>query len=227
MLIKPVEAHNLRLAFEEVTGEDLNWFFNQWYFAQGHPILSISHEYNDADKTVTVTVEQTQTGKGVPPIFEIPVTVDIYTAPGQVRSEKVRVNERTQTFTFENVAQEPKLVNFDAVKALLAEVEHQKSEEELVFQYSNAPTFADRYEALQKLVELGSDKATDVAKLALKDKFWILRMIAIGQVYETADDATKATMRQLAASDPRSQVRAGALELCWRNCRINRPSTLL
>jgi hypothetical protein len=24
------EAHQLRLAFEEITGKDLNWFFNQW-----------------------------------------------------------------------------------------------------------------------------------------------------------------------------------------------------
>ncbi len=25
------EAHQLRLAMEEVSGKDLNWFFNQWY----------------------------------------------------------------------------------------------------------------------------------------------------------------------------------------------------
>ena len=30
-----VEIHNLRLAFEETTGEDLNWFFNQWFLPKG------------------------------------------------------------------------------------------------------------------------------------------------------------------------------------------------
>ncbi len=210
---KSVEAHDLRLAFEEVTGEDLNWFFNQWYFAEGHPILKVSHEYDEASKTVTLTVEQTQTGTGVPPIFVLPLTVDIYTAPGQVRHENIRIDERSQTFLFENVAQAPRLVNFDAAKALLSEMEHEKSEEELVFQYSNAPTFYDRYEAVSKLVETGSDQAEAIARLALKDKFWVLRMVALGQVYENADDTTKATMRQMAAADPRSQVRAGALEL--------------
>jgi aminopeptidase N len=210
---KSVEAHDLRLAFEEVTGEDLNWFFNQWFFAEGHPILKVSHEYDEAAKTVTLTVEQTQKGKGVPGVFVIPATVDIYTAAGQVRHEKIRTGERRQTFTFENVNQAPQLVNFDASKTLVAELEHQKSEAELVFQYANAPTFYDRYEALQKLIELGSERAPEIATTALKDKFWVLRMIALGQVYENADDATKATMRQMAASDPRSQVRAGALEL--------------
>src|SRR5206468_6150794 len=29
------EVADLRLAFEKVTGEDLNWFFNQWYFNHG------------------------------------------------------------------------------------------------------------------------------------------------------------------------------------------------
>lgn len=208
-----VEVHDLRLAFEEVTGEDLNWFFNQWYLAEGHPILNISHEYSADSNKVTLHVEQTQTGKDVPPIFVIPTTVDIYMAAGQVRHEKIRIDERSQTFTFENVAQEPKLVNFDSDKTLLAELEHPKSEEELVFQYSNAPTFYDRYEALKKLVETGSDKAEDVAKLALKDKFWVMRAIALGQMGETPDESTIATVRQMASSDPHSQVRASALEL--------------
>ena len=36
---KNAEIHDLRLAFEEVTGEDLNWFFNEWFLAKGHPDL--------------------------------------------------------------------------------------------------------------------------------------------------------------------------------------------
>jgi len=32
MKFKATEAHDLRLSFEEVSGKDLNWFFNQWYF---------------------------------------------------------------------------------------------------------------------------------------------------------------------------------------------------
>ncbi|RYY54868.1 MAG: M1 family peptidase, partial [Chitinophagaceae bacterium] len=38
---KSAEAHQLRLAFEEVTGRDLNWFFNQWYFSNGNPEAEI------------------------------------------------------------------------------------------------------------------------------------------------------------------------------------------
>src|SRR5476651_1283927 len=36
------EAHQLRLALEEASGKDLNWFFNEWYFGAGHPIMGIT-----------------------------------------------------------------------------------------------------------------------------------------------------------------------------------------
>jgi aminopeptidase N len=64
---KSAEAHHLRLAFEEVTGKDLNWFFNQWYFGSGHPVLDISYNYNDNAKQVQVTVKQLQQGGKVFP----------------------------------------------------------------------------------------------------------------------------------------------------------------
>ncbi|MGB5320799.1 MAG: M1 family metallopeptidase, partial [Lutimonas sp.] len=53
------EAHQLRLAFEKVSGKDLNWFFNQWYFNNGHPKLDVKYVYSEDAKIVTVQIEQT------------------------------------------------------------------------------------------------------------------------------------------------------------------------
>ena len=52
-----VEIHNLRLAFEEVTGQDLNWFFNQWFLSAGHPLLDIQYEYTDSSVIVNLWQE--------------------------------------------------------------------------------------------------------------------------------------------------------------------------
>src|SRR3954447_14875307 len=71
---KSAEAHQLRLAFEEVTGKDLNWFFNQWYFGSGHPQLDISYVYDDNAKKVNVVVNETQAGDK---IFKLPLAIDI------------------------------------------------------------------------------------------------------------------------------------------------------
>ena len=52
---KATEAHQLRLAWEEVSGKDLNWFFNQWFFGNGHPKLKVTYNYNELQKTVSVS----------------------------------------------------------------------------------------------------------------------------------------------------------------------------
>ena len=45
MAFKAAEVHDLRLSFEEVTGQDMNWFFNQWFFRRrtstNHGFLSV------------------------------------------------------------------------------------------------------------------------------------------------------------------------------------------
>lgn len=53
-----VEVYNLWLAFEEVMGEDFNWFFNQWYFEQGYLELFVSYDFNEVIGQVNVIVEQ-------------------------------------------------------------------------------------------------------------------------------------------------------------------------
>lgn len=72
----------MRLAFEEVTGRDLNWYFNQWYFGSGHPSVDIDYIYDDAAGKVHVIVKQTQkSGK----IFQLPLAIDIYNGSNKIR----------------------------------------------------------------------------------------------------------------------------------------------
>ncbi|XCI75290.1 MAG: hypothetical protein ABI045_00720 [Flavobacteriales bacterium] len=46
------------MVLEVVSGKDLNWFFNQWYFGHGHPKLKFSHNYDDQQKKVSVKIVQ-------------------------------------------------------------------------------------------------------------------------------------------------------------------------
>ena len=126
-----VEAHDLRLAFEEVCGEDLNWFFNQWYFSSGHPELKIETAYDAATAQVTVTIEQVQDPEQNPPIFVLPMAIDIYVADGSKKREQIKMDLRKQIFTF-NSAQQPALVNVDAEKALLCTKDESKTSKELL-----------------------------------------------------------------------------------------------
>jgi len=208
-----VEVHDLRLAFEEVTGEDLNWFFNQWYLSQGHPVLDITYGYDEQNGLATLRVEQTQDPDRMPPIFQLPVAVDIYFENGEkpVRNQ-ILVTEREQEFSFE-AEQTPKLMIFDADRVLLAETEENKTEEQLVFQYYNAPKFLDRFEAIQQLQDGDAPQVRQMLEAALQDDFWVIRSIALSNIDPSGQEDLLKIIRKMAAADPHSQVRATALSL--------------
>ncbi len=204
-----VEAHELRLAFEDVTGQDLNWFFNQWFFGAGHPDLDITYGWDEATHKASVTITQKQTGEKVTPVFDLPLTVDLYDAAGKVRHEKIRVTKRSQTFTFDAAAK-PALINTDAGKNLLCVKNDEHTPEEWAYMYRNAPLFRDRYEALEGLKNEKSDLAKQVNIDALQDKFWALRQKALNRV-DPADPAALAAIAKIAESDPEPSVRATAI----------------
>ncbi len=204
-----VEAHELRLAFEDVTGQDLNWFFNQWFFGAGHPDLDITYAWDDAAKKQSVTITQKQEGEKVAPIFDLPLKVDLYDANGKVRRENIRVTKRSQTFTF-NTPARPALVNVDADKNLLAVKTDHHTAEEWAFQFYHAPLFRDRWEALDALQEDQSPAAQKVYTDALADKFHGIRDRALGRA-DMTDPQVAATVAKIAESDPEPSVRATAL----------------
>jgi len=206
-----VEAHELRLAFEDVTGEDLNWFWNQWFFSAGHPNLDISYSWDESAKKMTLNIAQAQEGKGVPNVFELPLAVDIYEAPGKVRRENIRLTQRNSTFTFACAAK-PALVNVDATKSLLCVKNDQHTLEEWAFQYRNAPLFRDRHEALENLQNDKSALAQQVFTEALKDKYHGLRQLAL-QRADLEDSSVRATVAALADTETEPGVRAMAMNM--------------
>jgi aminopeptidase N len=205
-----VEAHELRMAFEDVTGRDLNWFWNQWFFSAGHPNLEINYQWDEGSKKMRVTIAQTQDADNkVPYIFEMPLAVDLYDASGKARRERIRVTKRTQTFEFDAPAQ-PALVNVDADKTLLCVKTDNHTPEEFAFLYRNGKNYFDRAEALEALKSEKTALAKQVFAEALADKSRHLRQKA-AQRADLDNPATLATLLRLSESDPDPQVRATAL----------------
>lgn len=206
---KPVEVHDLRLAFEEVTGEDLNWFFNQWFLASGHPVLSVSNRWEEGK--VILEVEQLQ-DLNTTPLYVLPLYVDVYAGEQKVRYA-IRIQEQKQEFTFP-AAEQPQLVIFDAEEQLLAEVTHQKSARELQYQYQVADHFISRYKALSSLTEDETQESKSMLVSALSDTSSYMRRLALSGLdsYNGTDKETAlAQIAKLAANDKNSLVRADAL----------------
>jgi len=213
-----VEVHNLRLAFEQVTGEDLNWFFNQWFLSSGHPNLVINTTYDAVSKKEKVQVKQIQ-NLSKTPLYKIPMAVDIY-ANGKKKRHKITINKEDETFEFDAVSA-PDLVNVDAEKMLLCTKAEQKSVREWAFQYNNAPLYLDRKEAITGLLKTPQDSlAASVIFSALTDKMWGIRSYALGELKKLPkghEQEIKKWLSAMATKDSIASVRAAAINYLSAN----------
>ena len=166
------EAHQMRLAFEEVTGKDMSWFWNQWYFGSGHPVVKIDYNYDVPGKAMVI-IEQTQkTDK----VFKLPLAIDVYNGAAKTRYN-VWAENKIDTFTF-NYSQKPDLINVDADKVMLWQKTDNKTAENFIHQIKYAPLYLDRREALDYF---GKKAMPELAE-GLKDKYAPLRRSTINKL---------------------------------------------
>jgi aminopeptidase N len=202
-----VETHDLRLAMEDVSGEDLNWFFNQWFFEAGHPQLQIRTAYLDGE--CMVTVEQTQDAEKEPAIFTLPTEVDFYTSNGERKRIPFTIDKRVSTLRTP-LAEAPALIVFDPRDILLAEVSMEKSDEAYAMQFKRSASLKHRREAL-KNIAAGALK-TDLLKRALTDEHWSVRRDAVLGLNSRMAQEKISLLKTLARSDSNVNVRRAALK---------------
>jgi aminopeptidase N len=177
---KPGEAGQMRLSFEEVTGKDMNWFWNQWFYGAGHPVVKIDYRY-EGNKAMVI-IEQTQkTDK----VFRLPIAIDVYNGASKKRYH-VWVENKIDTFSF-SYTQKPDLINVDADKVMLWVKNDNKTAENYIHQIKYAPNYLDRKEALDYFAK---NKMPELV-LGLSDKFAPLRRSTLRQLEASkiAEDA--------------------------------------
>ena len=209
---KSAEIHDLRLAFEETTGEDLNWFFNQWFLSSGHPVLKYEQEYNDSTKTLTVSITQKQDTEKWP-VYKLPIYIDIYVG-GKPRRELVWVENVENTFEF-NASSQPNLVNIDAKKVLLAKKTDKKPLEQSVYQLNHAGLWLDKKEAIDKCGKSSDPNAVEAIINALNQPFWNVKTMAMGKIKKAVQakpEVVKNKLKTLVTDDNNPKVRAKAIK---------------
>jgi aminopeptidase N len=207
---KAGEAGQLRLAFEETTGEDMNWFWNQWYYGSGHPKLKIDYLYDDAAGKASVIIEQTQkSGK----VFKIPMAIDVYTGADKKRYNVV-VENKIDTLYF-NYTTKPTLINIDADKLLLCEKTDNKTEENFIAQLKNAKNYVDRKEAIDFFAKKSSP---ELAK-GLSDKFGGLKILTMQKLGTSPYKADKVVLGQIEdlTKSSNKKVKAAAINYLVKN----------
>ena len=207
----PVEVNKLRTAFEETTGEDLMWFFNQWFLQRGHPELRITHTY--ANGQVALRVQQVQDTL-FQPVFRLPVAVAVWTGSSQPTEHRITITKTDQTFLFP-ASQRPSLVKFDSESQLLAQFDEERTPEELIFQFYHAQGYQQKAEVLELLQNKTAELAvSSLMRNALNDNFWALRRTALDHLrrYRGPEpEGMRKDIQRLATTDASPRVRAQAI----------------
>jgi aminopeptidase N len=209
---KNAEAQQLRIIFEQVIGQDLNWYWNQWYYGSGHPIFDINYNYDEAKKSARVVVNQVQnTGK----IFRIPMKIDVYEGGIKTR-HAVWLKKESDTFYFSYV-KKPDLINVDGDKIVLCQKQDHKTLQNFVYQYKNAGLYLDRREAIEYCSEHQDDaNALAFLKQALKDPYYELRNLTMNSLdFEKPDvkASVESVLLELATKDENRTVQGTAIGL--------------
>lgn len=206
---KAAEVHQLRLIFEEITGKDLNWFFNQWFYNAGHPDIDISYDYNTIQKKVTVNILQLQANE-----FQFPFTIDIF-EDGKRTRHQVFVEGRDASFTFP-YTKTPDFIQVNADAVVLANINTNTILSDYIFQLQNAVEYKHRREALLEIVKKQDDKdAFNAVASALNDPSYKIRILALQNIDLINKFSKKATIQKImrmANEDPKTLVQAAAVE---------------
>lgn len=212
---KSVEVHDLRLAFEQVSGEDLNWFFNQWFLSKGHPELAVEVDYSKPEN-ILVSITQLQ-NLTEDPLFQFPIEVSWYEGKER-KTKELMVTEGQQFFALEN--DHPlDLVYIDEGKNLLARRTQLISNSQYLRQFKESSLGVARYEALDSLTTReAKEELIEVLPLALKDPFWSIREIALGYLqsdisWKDQIPGLEDKVYDLVENDPKNSVRSAAIEL--------------
>jgi len=208
-----VVTANFQQIVEEVSGQKLDWFFNQWLYRGGHPEFVITSKWSPETNEVCLYVRQTQQDSSglVPEVFKMPVEVEIIGESGQL-SDRIYIKSRSDTFKF-SFASQPVLIRFDKNNWILKEMNFIKSQDEWIYQLRQDKNVAARLKALEELEQVTFDTLETILaleKCLLEDPFWAVRKEAAYLLIDYHRPESKKVLIH-ACQDPNSQVRAAAI----------------
>jgi aminopeptidase N len=211
-----VETQQLVVAIEEATGQNLQWFFDEWVYKMGHPEFEITSSYDEGAKSVKLTVKQTQKPDQTrpwfssPEFFTMPVDVGITTASGE-KINRVLIDKAEKEFTFA-VDSKPLIVNFDRGNYIIKQVSFNRSDDELAYQLLHDNDTTGRVLAAIELKSRKSDAALKaLTGAALKDAFWGVRIEAVKALAEFKTDPSRSALVE-AVKDKDSRIRREAIK---------------
>lgn len=115
-------SDDLKEIFEEVSGKELDWFFEQWLYQPAYPEYSMTWEYQNAEVLLTIEQKQADT------FFEQPLEIAFYYEGNQ--EPQIEVYQPTQKLETLSIpsTEKPIKVVMDPNTWILADIDSQERE---------------------------------------------------------------------------------------------------
>ena len=209
---QPVDTHDFMKTVKEVSGRNMDWFFEQYIFKPGHLVADVSKSWDEESKTLRVFILQKQDSLPRVPIYKVPVNLGFTFPGGRKLVKEVWLNDKLDVFEFK-FDSEPVMVRFDEGNFLIKEWTYKKPLKELLFQAENDDMIG-RLWAVEQLANFSGDQATiDLwLRSAEDDPFWAVRKAALDQI---GNHAVKGNLDLVKESleDENSKVRQSAVRI--------------
>ncbi len=214
-------SDDLRQAVLDATGENLDWFWNEWVYEAGYPQFDVTAAYDSTAQSVTLTVRQTQldtlkpdsTGLKfeIPAAFRMPLVVRVGTAQGDV-TQRVEIRDREQTVTIPGVHGAPTMVIFDDGNAVLKSLSFVEPTSWLATQLHRDPDLWNREWVIGQLATRTTDTAAAAALAeAARGADYKLTRAEAAEALGSFPASAALPALQAALGDTASSVRAAAL----------------
>jgi aminopeptidase N len=214
---------DLRQAVLDATGENLDWFWDQWIYQAGYPEFAVATKYDSTAGTLTLVVQQTQQDSSkadsttglrytTPLAFRMPVTVRVGTAAGDVTARAL-LSQRQDTIVVRNVKSAPTMVVFDDGDAILKRLTFDQPTAWLATQLKRDADLWNRHWVIAQLGLRPTDAAAGaaIAQAATGADYFLTR-VAAANALAAFPAAVALPALQAAMKDTSAQVRAAAVE---------------
>ena len=210
-----VDTHDLLIAFEETTGMQLDWFWDEWLHRGGEPAYNIN--YSELANNGTFIIQQTQALTDVTGyrngLYKMPIWIDVYYADGTSDKKQYWIQEQTEIIHF-TIPENKKVdyVLFDAGNEVMKSISFKKPFSFLQSQALKATNVLDRYDAVTAMKSISLETKRDVLiKAFYNEKFFAVRTEVIAQL---ANDTNEKSIQLLkdALTDKDAAVRKSVLK---------------
>ena len=195
--LSSVVTADLVAALEEVSGRELDQFFDQWVYGAGSPDLKVRYKWLPKEKLAHVTVQQTHKLDDNTRLFQFPTKLR-FMVDGHVVDHLIDVTKAKHDF-YVPLTGQPELVRFDPEYSVLAKVDFDKPQSMLELQLAESDVIG-RLMAAEALADKESRRSVEALTKALNnDDFYGVRIAAAkalqkmstDEAYEALEDSTQ------------------------------------